>query len=165
MHASDVEQRIASFIEKYTPSMAAQIQEARSRLLSHFPRGFELVFENYNALVFGISPTEKSSQSFLSIAAYPRWLTLFFLHGASLNDPSNLLQGAGSQVRSIRLASPVEFEESGVQALVSQAVKPHIELLLAAPSLTTIIKMVAAKQRPRRPSEAAAIVRARKNAA
>ena len=129
-----------------------QLREARSALRGIFPRGFELVFDNYNALVFAISPTGKTSEAFISVAGYPRWVTLFFLHGASLRDPHNLLEGSGKQVRSIRLETPASISTPEVEALIEQAVKPHRRALQAAPTLTTTIKTVVAKQRPRRPA-------------
>lgn len=45
------ERRIAGFIDKYAPEIAAQLRDARQRLRAHFPRGVEMVFDNYNALV------------------------------------------------------------------------------------------------------------------
>ena len=79
MTAIPVESQIAIFLRKYTPTVEAQLREARNRLRAMFPRGFELVYDNYNALVFGISPTERTSDAFISVAGYPRWVTLFFL--------------------------------------------------------------------------------------
>jgi len=81
MSAADVERRIEQFIARYTPALLSHLPEARRMLCAEFPRGFELVFDNYNALVFGVSPTQLTSDSFLSIAAYPRWVTLFCLRG------------------------------------------------------------------------------------
>lgn len=156
MNISDPEASIASFLAKYSPGIEAQLKDARRRLRAFFPCGFELVFDNYNALVFGISPSERTSDAFVSIAGYPKWITLFFLHGTALSDPSGLLEGQGMQVRSIRLASPSQINEPEVEALIAQAVLPHRAGLLAAPALATIVKTVAAKQRPRRPSAPAA---------
>jgi len=50
-----VESQIAIFLRKYTPAVEEQLREARTRLRAMFPRGSELVYDNYNALVFGIS--------------------------------------------------------------------------------------------------------------
>jgi len=152
MSASDPELQIASFLAKFSPSMEAQLKEARQRLRAFFPRGFELVFDNYNALVFGISSTERASDAFISIAGYPKWVTLFFLNGTALNDPHRLLEGQGKQVRSIRLTNPSQLNVPEVDALISQAILPCRPALLAAPPLATMVKMVVAKQRPRRPS-------------
>jgi hypothetical protein len=148
----DAEARIARFLAKYSPAIEAQLREARSRLRASFPRGFELVFDNYNALVFGISASESARDAFLSVAGYPKWVTLFFLHGASLRDPKGLLEGSGKQVRSIRLREPGGLDAPDVRALIAQAILPQASRLLAAPALATIIKMEVAKQRPRRPA-------------
>jgi hypothetical protein len=149
-----VESRIAGFLGKYTPAIEAQLREARTRLRARFPRGFELVYDNYNALVFGISPTERTSDAFLSVAGYPRWVTLFFLHGASLRDPHGLLEGEGKQVRGVRLGEAGTINTPEVEALIAQAVAARKSAFLAAPPLTTIVKSVSAKQRPRRPTAA-----------
>jgi hypothetical protein len=150
MESQDQETQIASFLAKFSPPIEAQLIDARERLRGFFPRGFELVFDNYNALVFGISPSESASGAFISIAGYPRWVTLFFLQGTSLRDPEALLEGQGKQVRSIRLAAPADINSPAVEKLVMQAIAQHHEALLAGPMLSTIVKTVVAKQRPRR---------------
>ena len=148
----EVERRIATFVDKYTPAIAMQLRDVRQRLRAHFPRGVEMVFDNYNALVFGIGPTDNSRDSFISVAGYPRWVTLFFLHGADLADPEGLLEGDGKQVRGIRLKTPADLDSPAVAALIAQAIAPHRDALAVAPALATVIKMEAVKQRPRRPA-------------
>lgn len=127
-----VEAQINAFLAKYSPEVGAQLSAARSHLRALLPRGHELVYDNYNALVFGFSPTERTPDAFLSVAGYPRWVTLFFLRGVNLHDPNGLLQGSGSQVRSIRLRSAQQLMEPEVQALIAQAMLPHREALLRA---------------------------------
>lgn len=151
MKSPAAERQIAGFVAKYTPEIVLAIQASRQRMHALFPRGFELVYDNYNALVFGFSPSERSSDAFISLAAYPRWVTLFFLNGASLNDPQKLLQGTGSQVRGIRLAVPEDIDSPPVKALITQAMEPVAPALAGAPVLSTIVKSISAKQRPRRP--------------
>jgi hypothetical protein len=144
--ASEVE----AFIARYTPEMAAAIQACRRTLRARITRGCELVYDNYNALVFAYAPTEKASQATLSIAAYPGWIRLFFLHGLSLADPEGLLEGGGSQVRSVRLRSPEDLDLPAVQALIEQALAPQAAAFEQAPMLATQVKSVAGRQRPRR---------------
>jgi hypothetical protein len=156
MAAAAVESQIDAFLAKYTPEIEATLRAARARLRAAFPRGVEMVFDNYNALVFGIGPTERSTDAFISIAGYPRWVTLFFLHGAALDDPAGVLEGTGSQVRGVRIARPETLDRPEVAALVAQAMAPHAGALDAAPPLRTVVKTVSARQRPRRPAEAKA---------
>jgi hypothetical protein len=152
MSKDDTEARIDGFLGCYTPQIETQLRQARQRMRALFPRGFELVFDNYNALVFGYSPSERSADSRISIAGYPKWVTLFFLHGAALDDPQGLLEGKGKQVRSIRLEQPQDLDAPAVLALIRQAAAPQQEAFLAAPRLSTAIRMAMAKPRPRRPA-------------
>jgi hypothetical protein len=154
MSPDGLETRIDSFLAKYTPAVEARLREARAELRAMFPRGFELVFDNYNALVFAIGPTEQAADAFISVAGYPKWVTLFFRQGADLHDPKGLLEGQGKEVRSIRLESASVIRSAECLALIAQAVAPHEAALRAAPALTTAIKTVVEKQRPRRPAAA-----------
>jgi len=52
--------RIGEFIDKFDPALAADVRLARVKMRQIVDSGFELVFDKYNALVFGFSPTEKS---------------------------------------------------------------------------------------------------------
>jgi hypothetical protein len=154
MSKSDLERQVDGFLAKYEPAIEADLRDARLRLCAKFSHGFELIFDNYNALVFGISPTQKASDAFISIAGYPRWVTLFFLYGATLDDPNRLLEGEGKQVRSVRLKRPADLDTPDVQALIAQAARDHAAALAGAPPLASVVKMVVAKQRPRRPAAA-----------
>lgn len=149
--ATFVEQQISGLLGKYTPEIEAQLRDARTRLRAKFPRGHELVYDNYNALVFAISPSQQTSDAFVSVAGYPRWVSLFFLHGKLLPDPQGLLEGQGAQVRSIRLKTAAEIDTPPVAELIAQASLVHRTLFATAPLLATTIKSVSAEQRPRRP--------------
>jgi hypothetical protein len=152
---------IAGLLAKYTPEISRQLREARKHLAKHFPRGFELVYDNYNALVFAYAPTERASDAILSIAGYPRWVTLFFANGATLDDPSHVLEGSGSKFRGVRLQPSARLHEAAVQKLICDAKVAAARQLEAAPPLTTIIKSTSAKQRARRPAGAKSVVAAR----
>jgi hypothetical protein len=143
---------VDALITRYTPEIAAATRECRRRLRAFVPRGYELVYDNYNALAIGYAPTDRASDAVVSIAAYPRWVTLFFLHGRTLVDPQALLKGSGSRVRSIRLKEPADLEAPAVVALLEQALATRGADFAAAPALATIVKSVSARQRPRRPA-------------
>jgi hypothetical protein len=145
--------QIKGFLAKYSPAIAADVQFARRALKRLVPRGFELVYDNYNTLAFGFSPTPRAGGAIVSVAAYPQWVTLFFLHGKGLKDPDGLLQGSGARVRSIRLAPVKLINARPVQELLRQALAPHQQELSAAPRLSSVVKSVSAKQRPRRPKQ------------
>jgi hypothetical protein len=140
------EPQIDCFLRKYSPAMAEYARHCRAKLKAIITNGYELVYDNYNALVFGFAPSEKTSSAVISIAIYPRWVTLFFLHGTDLDDPRGLLEGTGKQVRSIRLKSPEDLDRPDVLEFIDAAMA---DSFASAPALTTIVKSVSAKQRPR----------------
>jgi len=149
--SSSVEARIDRFIARYSDEIARQLRAARAKLHERFPRGHELVYDNYNALVFAFSPSERASDIVVSIAGYPRWVTLFFLHGASLPDPKKVLEGSGKQVRGLRLERADDLEAPTTRALIAAAIKPAAAAFKAAPARTASIKSAVRKQRDRRP--------------
>ena len=148
------EQQLKTFMGAFTPDMGKQIRAARKRMRALFPCGFELVYDNYNALAIGYGATQRASDVVLSIAAYPRWVSLFFLRGAAFADPQGVLQGSGNQVRHIVLDSGMTaFDAPEVRHFIALAMSPQADALARAQKLQTVIKSVSAKQRPRRPDE------------
>jgi hypothetical protein len=145
--------QVAEFIAKFSPSVAAQFRGARKHVRALFPRGYELVYDNYNAFGCGYSTTPRSSGVLISVVAYPRWVTLFFFYGKGLADPEKLLQGTGARIRSVRLDPPELLESKAVRALLIQAIAQFKDELAAAPKISTCVKSVVAKQRPRRPQK------------
>lgn len=140
------------FLAKYDERIAAQARTVRKHLAKLFPRGYELVYDNYNALAFGFSPTDRASDVLVSVAAYPKWVTLFFMKGAMLPDPHRVLQGSGSKIRSVRLAPAEVLHSAPVQELLRRSVEEAKPAFALAPPLRTVVKSVSAKQRPRKPS-------------
>ena len=143
--------RLAELIGKYSPEIAAAFASARRKMRALVPRGYELVYENYNALGIGYGPGEKGSDAIVSIVAYPRWITLFFLYGANLKDPNSLLQGNGSRVRSIRLESPNDIDRADINQLIARAFAPHVARFKECPRLQLVMKSTASKRRSRGP--------------
>jgi len=146
------QQQLAAFIARYDPAIGALARAALARLRKRLPGAVELVYDNYNALAIGFGPSERASEAILSIALYPRWVSLFFLPGATLPDPQKLLKGSGARVRHIVLASPAVLDERAVRALIAHAVERAGQPLDGARRGRIVIRSVSAKQRPRRPA-------------
>ena len=140
-----------SFIAKYTSNVAAQAHAGIAKMRKRLPNATVLVYDNYNALAVGFASDEKVSNVILSITAYPRWVTLFFMYGVRLDDPDGLLEGSGSQVRSVRLSAPEMLDDPRIEALIANAVARTDVPLKPNTTGEIIIKSISAKQRPRRP--------------
>lgn len=141
------EQQLTTFLARYAPDIQAIAKSARKKMRAMFPRAIELVYDNYNALVIGYGPTERAADAICSIAVYPKWVTLFFLHGAKLRDPEKILTGSGKVVRNFRLSSADDLDKPAIRALVKQAIEAS-EAAFTGRGL--VIKSISAKKRPRR---------------
>jgi hypothetical protein len=149
------EKQLAGFIARFTPEVGALARASLGKMRARLPGAIELVYDNYNALAIGFSPTERASDAVFSIAVYSRWVSLFFLRGASLPDPHGLLKGTGRQVRHIVLETPATLDEPAVRELMARALELSGKPLDGKRVRRIVIKSVSAKQRPRRPSESA----------
>ena len=141
---------MAGFIAKFDPAVAKLARGARTKLRKRFPAAVELVYDNYNALAIGFGPTERPSEAVFSLAITPRGPSLYFMHGAKLDDPDGLLQGAGNQGRFVRLTSAAMLDEPAMKALIQKALAQAKVPMPDRGRGYTIIKSISAKQRPRR---------------
>jgi len=146
----DEQAKLDGFIDRYTPEIAGDARRALTFMTARLPTATRLVYDNYNALVVGFGTSAKVGDVILSLALYPRWVTLFFLKGTVLPDPAGLLQGSGSTVRSVRLQPVERLGTPEVAALIDAAVA-NASPLPASGEGPLIIKSISAKQRPRRP--------------
>jgi len=141
-----------SFLGKYEPGIAKTARAALRAMRKLVPGAFELVYDNYNALAIGFAASERASDAVMSIALYPRWVTLFFLDGAGLADPTGRLKGSGSRVRSIVLEKgAATIAEPDVRELIRRAIADADPPLPKSGKGKIVIKSISKKQRPRRP--------------
>ncbi len=147
---SDAEARLRSFVAKFSPKDQKLIRSVRRAVRRRLPTANELVWDNYNFFVIGYSPTERPSDSVLSIAARANGVGLCFIYGAKLPDPKKVLQGSGRQTRFLRLDSADVLARPEVEALLAAAVARARTPYPVEGRGRLIIRSVSGKQRPRR---------------
>ena len=148
--AADAEKRLDGFIGKFSPRHQALIRAVRKALRRRFPTAFELAYDNYNFFVIGYGPTERPSESIISVAAGANGVGLCFIRGAGLPDPHRILLGSGNQTRFIRLGSAADLTRAEVAELLDAAAAAARTPFRRSGPATLIIRSVSAKQRPRR---------------
>jgi hypothetical protein len=153
MKARSPEKQLDGFIARYSPEVGALARAALAKMRTRLPGAIELVYDNYNALAIGFSPTERTSDAIFSIALWPRWVSLFFLQGAGLPDPHRLLQGSGKVARHLVLAAAEDLDRPEVQDLIAAALARARTPLVGTGPGRIVIKSVSARQRPRRPAK------------
>ena len=142
--------QLERFLARYASEVVAVAKASLAKIRKRLPGAVQLVYDNYNALVIAFGPSERASELILSIALYPRWVTLFFARGAALPDPEKLLKGSGTTIRHLVLGSARDLDKPAVRALITHAVDRSKPLDPKGRG-RLVIKSVSAKQRPRRP--------------
>src|SRR5262245_12424874 len=144
--------QLARFISKYMPAMQATTKAVLRKMRARFPGATEMVYDNYQALVIGFCPNDRASDVICSMGIYPKWINIYFFEGNGLPDPDRILLGDGSTVRRITLQHADDLDRPPVQALLQAAVDRAEPPLDPGAKRRLLIKAVAPKQRPRRPT-------------
>ncbi len=122
-----------------------------AHMTARLPGATILVYDNYNALAVAFGAGERMSEIVLSLAVYPRWVSLFFARGVELPDPDGMLAGGGGRMRHVRLTGPEMLGDPRVEALIAAALARAEQPIDPDAPGALVIKSISAKQRPRRP--------------
>ena len=141
--------QLSLFLSRFSPDTVKLAKAARAKLRRRLPGAIEMVYDNYNALVIGFSPTERPSDAILSIVIWPKKVSICFIQGKHLPDPHGVLQGAGNQVRFIRLdADAAILDTPAIRTLVAEAIAFGETPFRGKGGL--VVRSISKKQRPRR---------------
>jgi len=88
-----------------------------------YPNTNELIYDNYNALAFGWSPTDRVGHIFCSIAVgrSSKNIHFGFYWGSEISDPKKMLLGQGNQYRYILVKSKESFPKAYIKKLIKEA--------------------------------------------
>jgi hypothetical protein len=151
---AEAERQLDSFLAKYDPEVEAFARRALAKMRRIVPGAVEMVYDNYNWLVIGFSPRERPSEAIFSIVLPPGHVTLCFLQGAGLPDPTQRLRGSGNVVRNIRLYDAGKpdakvLDDPEVCALMNLALNRAKVPMPAGARRKLIIRAISTRQRPR----------------
>jgi len=144
------EQQLKGFITNYEPKYQKLIRSVRNALRKRFPSADELVYDYPKAFVIAYSPTERGSDSVVSISAGAEGLRLIFTQGATLPDPKKILLGSGKQTRFVLVESAKTLALPEIEALLRAATDRMKTPLRPSGRGTLIIKPSSAKKRHRK---------------
>jgi hypothetical protein len=152
---AEAERQLDSFLAKYDPEVEAFARRTLAKMRRIVRGAVEMVYDNYNWLVIGFSPTERPSEAIFSIVLPAGCVTLCFLQGAGLPDPAKRLRGTGNVVRNVHLYDAGQpdakvLDDPEVRALMNLALNRAKVPMPARARRKLIIRSISAKQRPRR---------------
>lgn len=112
---------------KFLKPFPADIQQKalwlRDFVWDLYPKANELIYDNYNAVAFGWSPTDRVGHTFCSIAVgrSSHNVHFGFYWGTELKDPDKVLMGEGNQYRYILVKDIKDFPKTYIKKLLKEA--------------------------------------------
>jgi len=116
------------------------------------PEANELIYDNYNAVAFGWSPTDRVGHTVCSIAVgrTSKNVHFGFYWGSEISDPEKMLLGQGNQYRYILVTDMKKFPRAYIKKLVKEAYAnslAKVKDLKQLMSGQTLVKSVSDKKR------------------
>jgi hypothetical protein len=117
-----------------------------------YPQCNELIYDNYNALAFGWSPTDRVGHTFCNIAVGRTSYNIHFgfYWGSELFDPKKILIGEGNQYRYILVETKTDFPKAYIKKLLKEAYTNSLAKVKDKKQIMegfTITKSISAKKR------------------
>lgn len=143
---------LLKFLEPFDPEITSLVMWLREFVWNLYPNCNELIYDNYNAVAFGWSPTDKIGHIFCSIAIGRTSGNVHFgfYWGSEIADPEKKLIGNGRQYRYILVKNKAEFPMEYIKSLVQDAYENSMRKVKDLKQLKeglTITKSVSEKKR------------------
>jgi hypothetical protein len=124
----------------------------RNFIWNLYPETNELIYDNYNALAVGFSPSDRAGDVFCSFAVYSKHVNFGFNRGSEIADPDKVLNGDSSLYRHITVHNINNFPDDYIKMLMQEAYANSLARLKIGKLILkgqTIIKSVSpVKRRP-----------------
>ncbi|HMC84095.1 MAG TPA: hypothetical protein VKI61_01155 [Chitinophagaceae bacterium] len=140
------------FIKPFSKEIQDTVLWLREFVWDLYAKTNELIYDNFNAVAFGWSPTDRVGHTFCSIAIgrTSKNIHFGFYWGSEIADPKKILLGEGNQYRYILVKDKNDFPKAYMRLLLKEAyanslgkVKDKKQLMQGA----TIVKSISAKKR------------------
>lgn len=143
---------LMKFLKPFSDNKKKVAFKLRDFVWDLYPQTNELVYDNYNAVAFGWSPTDKVADTFCTVAVFRTNENIHFgfYWGSEIKDPDKVLIGKGRQYRYILVDNFDDFPKTYIKRLLEEAYANSMAKLKDGQELLngqTIIKSVSANKR------------------
>jgi hypothetical protein len=114
---------LLKFLKPFDDEINELVLWLREFVWDLYPGTNELIYDNYNALAFGWSPTDRVGHTFCSIAIgrTSKNIHFGFYWGSQISDPEKKLLGKGNQYRYILVKNKKDFPKTYMKKLLKEA--------------------------------------------
>lgn len=142
-------------LEPFDPAIAETALWLREFVWDLYPECNELIYDGPAAFAFGWTPSDRTGDTFCTIAIYNNECVQFgFYRGMVLDDETRILEGEGKQYRFVRVNHPRTFPKDDCIRLLRQAYENSVATakgMATAAQGQTILKSVSEKKRRPKP--------------
>ena len=114
---------LLKFLKPFTEDIQELTLWLREFVWDLYPNANELIYDNYNALAFGWSVTDRLGQCFCNIAVgrSSKNVHFGFYWGSKISDPEKRLIGNGNQYRYMIVTDKKKFPKTYMKKLLKEA--------------------------------------------
>jgi hypothetical protein len=146
---------LLKFLKPFGEEITELVLWLREFAWDQYPQTNELIYDNYNALAFGWSPTEKVGHTFCSIAVgrTSKNIHFGFYWGSQISDPEKMLMGEGNQYRYILVTDKNKFPKTYIKKLIKEAYNNSLAQVKDKKQIVegkTIVKSISEKKREKK---------------
>ena len=143
---------LTKFLKPFSENTKEIVFWLRDFVWDLYPQTNELIYDNYNAVAFGWSPTDKVGHTFCSIAIgrTSKNIHFGFYWGGEIADPDKILLGEGNQYRYVLVTDTSKFPKKYITKLVKDAYANSLTKVKDTKQLKsglTIVKSISEKKR------------------
>ncbi|MFN0279513.1 MAG: hypothetical protein ACKVRN_13100 [Pyrinomonadaceae bacterium] len=139
------------FLKPFDPVIVKTALWLRDLVWEMYPACNELIYDGPAALAFGWTPSERTSDTFCTIAIYNNECVQFgFYNGMVLDDEKGILEGNGKQYRFIRVKDVEKFPKKYAIQFLRQAFANSLATAKGMDTASkgkTIVKSISEKKR------------------
>jgi hypothetical protein len=146
---------LLKFLKPFEKDITENVLWLREFVWDLYPQANELIYDNYNALAVGWSPTDRVGHTFCSIAVgrTSKNVHFGFYWGSEISDPDQILLGEGNQYRYILVPDKNKFPKAYIKKLVKEAYTNSLAKVKDKKQIMngqTIVKSISAKKRQKK---------------
>jgi hypothetical protein len=143
---------LLQFLSPFSDEITTLVMWLREFAWDLCPEANELIYDNYNAVAFGWSPTDRVGHTICSIAVgrSSNNVHFGFYWGSEIADPQKILLGQGNQYRYVLVTDKKKFPKDYIKQLVNEAYVNSLSKVKDPKQLMqgqTIVKSVSDKKR------------------
>ena len=114
---------LLKFLKPFSNDIQEIVLKLRAYVWDLYPKANELIYDNYNAVAFGWSITEKLGHTFctMAIGRTSKNIHFGFYYGSRLADTEKRLLGNGNQYRYILVKDVNKFPTTYITKLLKEA--------------------------------------------